>query len=136
MFYTCLSVILFTGEGGCLGPCPGMGDLPRGCPAPGLGVSRPRPGCVCVCIPACIEADTPSPQQMATAADRKHPTEMHSCFSLLNTHCRQSAPSHWGSLVESQTVFNPFFLACSLSVVESKRMRHEFSFLYFLLRWN
>ena len=86
-FYTCLSVILFTG--GCLGPHPRerLGGLaggvsrptPRGrlwglagvgfSPTPG-GVSRPTPG-GCPgphpggsgpwgCIPACTEADPPS----------------------------------------------------------------------------
>ena len=33
-----------------------------------------------VCIPACTEADTPLPEQTATAAGGTHPTGMHSCF--------------------------------------------------------
>ena len=88
---------------GCLGPHPGgmLGVWPGGVSRPtsreeiggsgGRGVqahtwgvvqaytwggSRPRPG---KCIPACTEADTPSPQQMASAVGGTHPTGMHSC---------------------------------------------------------
>ena len=72
-FYTCLSVILFTGGGGSPGPQPMEGGgLLGGSPGPhpggdwgsgqrGLhtwGVSRPRLG---GWIPACTEADTPLP---------------------------------------------------------------------------
>ena len=47
--------------------------IPRGGGSPG-----PHPGGGC--IPACTEADTPRPQQTATAAGGTHPTGMHSCF--------------------------------------------------------
>ena len=92
-FYTCLSVILFTGRGGVSRPRPGGVQAQAG----GVGVSRPRPrkGCLgpgprgCpgpggVCIPACTEADTP--QQTATAAGGTHPTEcilVYSCGVLI-----------------------------------------------------
>ena len=33
--------------------------------------------------PACTEAATPPPQQMATAADGTHPTGMHSCLIFI-----------------------------------------------------
>ena len=96
-FYTCLSVILFTRGGACLGLDPGGGW------GVWLGGSRPRlrgevgglagggvqahtqgggPGAGAGrwCIPACTEADTtPLPQQVATAAGSTHPTGMHSC---------------------------------------------------------
>ena len=71
--------------GGCPGPhpggCPGHqvggcpGPHPGGCPGPHLGA--PGPGGF---IPACTEADTPPPQQMATTAGGMHPTGMHSCL--------------------------------------------------------
>ena len=71
-FYTCLSVILFTG---------GVQAQARGCPGPGLGEARPGGGGQARgCIPACTEADTP-PQQTATAADGTHPTGIHSSYN-------------------------------------------------------
>ena len=79
-FYTCLSVILFTGgvsrpmpgAGVCRGGrCPGPGlrgsrPRPGGCPGPGLGgCPGPGPGAQAqawgVCIPAYTEADTNPP---------------------------------------------------------------------------
>ena len=72
-FYICLSVILFTGGGGCLGP--GLGRLRD---LPGGGVSRPRPGGVSQ--HALRKTPPPHPQQTATAMDGTHPTGMHSCL--------------------------------------------------------
>ena len=97
----CVKNSVHWGEGrGCPGPGPG-GVCPRwdvqaqalgggsaqvGCPGPeggvcpgGVGVSRPRP--VGMCIPTCTEADPPN--QMATAADGRHPTGMHFLLNLL-----------------------------------------------------
>ena len=61
-------------HGGCWGVWPGGSR-----PTPEEGVSRPRLGEWGACIPACTEADTPPPQQMATAASGTHPTGMQSC---------------------------------------------------------
>ena len=74
-----------TGPGGCLPggvSRPGPGRLPGGCPGPGWG-GCPGPG---GCIPRCTEADTPPPQQTATAADGTHPTGMHSCSNINTPH--------------------------------------------------
>ena len=47
-----------TSQGGVKAQAQGVSrSRPRGCPGPGLGVSRPRPGGGC--IPAFIEADNP-----------------------------------------------------------------------------
>ena len=65
--------------GGGRSPCPhpGGGEV-EGSGQGGFSSPTPRG----VCIPACIEADTPLPQQTATAAGGTHPTGMHSCFVL------------------------------------------------------
>ena len=82
VMFSQVSVILFTGGGGCLGPGPGGGWgvwqgvvsrlRPGGRPGPGWGGL----------IPACTEADTP--QQTATAVGGTHPTGTHSCFQYFN----------------------------------------------------
>ena len=61
--------------GGSPGPHPGgsWGVWPGGSPGPHLG------GCISQ-DPAFTEADTPLPQQMATAAGGMHPTGMDSCL--------------------------------------------------------
>ena len=80
-----VSVILSTGWGrGSPGPYPGglsggvSRPIPRG-KVGGLAGGAGSPGPGGGCIPACTEADTPSPpQQKATAADGTYPTGMHS----------------------------------------------------------
>ena len=91
-----------SGQGGCLGPDPGVcwGSAkgiqahswgypdPQlgGGPGPHQGGSRPTPGGGGIqaqargCIPVCTEAH--SPQQTATTAGGRHPTGMHSCFTI------------------------------------------------------
>ena len=67
-FYTCLSVILFTGGGGI--PAYIAGGIPACLVAILWGRGR-------LCIPACTEADPPP--WTATGAAGTHRTVMHSC---------------------------------------------------------
>ena len=62
--------------GGCPGGCPGPGPGPGGClPGGGVQVQALR--------------QTPTPQQIATAADGTHPTGMHACFDYM---CKKYYP--------------------------------------------
>ena len=91
-----------------------------GCLFPGFvcfqwGFVLPRGG---VCLSACWDT-TPSPQQMATAADGTHPTGKHSCIESGFSFCsNRRIHEHWHYIITTRQrscwkVMFPFMSACS-----------------------